>query len=69
MRLYTVEESARKDSTAYQQDLTRLVGLLAEGRIRPVGSRLPLTEAAEAHRRLEAREVIGKLVLVPAGVA
>jgi len=69
VRLYTVEDSARKDPAAYREDLTRLVGLLAEGRIRPVVSRLPLTEAAEAHRRLEARQVIGKLVLVPAGVA
>ncbi len=32
-------------------------------------SSLQLTEAAQAHRRLEAREVIGKLVLVPAGIA
>lgn len=39
--------------------------LLAAGTIRPViDSVLPLGEAAEAHRRLESGQVIGKLVLV-----
>ena len=38
--------------------------LLESGRVRPViDAVLPLSEAAEAHRRLEAGEVIGKIVL------
>jgi len=38
--------------------------LLADGRVRPVvDAVLPMREAAEAHRRLEAGEVFGKLVL------
>ena len=61
--------SARKDPAAYREDLTRLVQLLADGRIRPVVTRMALDEAAAAHRRLEARQVIGKLVLVPGGAA
>jgi NADPH:quinone reductase len=65
VRTYRVEDSARKDPAAYREDMTRLVNLLAEGRVRPAVTRLPLTEAAEAHRRLEARQVIGKLVLEP----
>ena len=69
VRLYRVEESARKDRAAYREDLDRLVALLAEGRIRPVVTRLPLTQAAEGHRRLQAREVVGKLVLVPGDAA
>jgi len=37
-----------------------------EGRIKPVIDRvLPLTEVAEAHRRLEARGVCGKIILRP----
>lgn len=36
------------------------------GRLRPVvDSVLPLSQAAEAHRRLEAKEQFGKIVLVP----
>jgi NADPH2:quinone reductase len=30
-----------------------------------IADRLPLAEAAEAHRRLEARSVVGKLLLIP----
>ena len=44
--------------------------LLASGRVAPVlHATLPLTQAAEAHRRLEAGEVIGKLVLVTVGTS
>lgn len=40
--------------------------LVADGRVRPVvHARLPLTEAARAHRLLAAGEVFGKLLLVP----
>ena len=40
--------------------------LVADGRVRPVvHARLPLTEAARAHRMLAAGEVFGKLLLVP----
>jgi NADPH2:quinone reductase len=38
----------------------------AAGTLRPlIGHRLPLTEAAEAHRAIEARETIGKTLLIP----
>ncbi|MCB9824355.1 MAG: zinc-binding dehydrogenase [Planctomycetes bacterium] len=47
-------------------DLHRLLGLLEAERLAPVvDDVLPLAEVREAHRRLEAREVFGKLVLVP----
>ncbi|HEY3359874.1 MAG TPA: zinc-binding dehydrogenase [Polyangia bacterium] len=43
-----------------------LVALQAAGRIRPqVTTTLPLERAAEAHKILEDRQVIGKVVLVP----
>ncbi|MGI8416972.1 MAG: zinc-binding dehydrogenase [Nakamurella sp.] len=69
VRLYRVEDSYRKHPDSYREDLNRLVELLADGAISPVVATLPLTEAAEAHRRLEAREVVGKLVLMPGGAA
>ena len=65
VRLYQVERSARIDPDAYREDLDTLIALLAAGSIRPAVSTLPLSQAAEAHRRLEARQVAGKLVLVP----
>jgi NADPH:quinone reductase-like Zn-dependent oxidoreductase len=44
-------------------EVLKLVGL---GRLRPVvDAVLPMAEVREAHRRLEAREVFGKIVLVP----
>ena len=40
--------------------------LAAEGKIRPlIGKKLPLAEAAEGHRLVENREIIGKVVLEP----
>ena len=43
-----------------------LIGKLADGAIRPlVHARLPLREARRAHELLEARQVIGKVLLEP----
>jgi alcohol dehydrogenase len=47
-------------------DLEALLGLIRDGRLRPVIDRvLPLDAAAEAERLLEDREVIGKVLLKP----
>jgi NADPH:quinone reductase-like Zn-dependent oxidoreductase len=41
---------------------------LAAGRIHPrIGLQLPLSQAAEAHRRLEQGAVSGKIILRPEG--
>ncbi|MEM9955099.1 MAG: quinone oxidoreductase [Chloroflexota bacterium] len=54
---------ARSDLLNNARDL---FNLLLNERIQPyIADRLPLTEAAEAHRKLEAREVMGKLILMP----
>jgi NADPH2:quinone reductase len=43
----------------------RALATAAAGRLRPlIGSRLSLAEAAEAHRAIEARETVGKTVLL-----
>ncbi len=48
------------------EDFEHLIELAGKGELTPVVDReLPLAEAAEAHRLIEAREVFGKIVLRP----
>ncbi|WP_104666106.1 quinone oxidoreductase family protein [Ensifer adhaerens] len=55
--------SRREDVTAMSKDLLDVVG---SGVVTiPVHARLPLAEAAEAHRRLEDRQTTGAMVLLP----
>ncbi len=50
----------------FKEDLERLLGLLASGAIRPrVAERISFDGVAEAHRRIEAGGLKGKLVLCP----
>ena len=45
-----------------------LLGLYEAGKIRPmITQRLPLDRAPEAHRLMESRETVGKLLLLPRG--
>ncbi|RVT96689.1 zinc-binding alcohol dehydrogenase family protein [Rhodovarius crocodyli] len=54
------------DAAALKADLGTLFGLVADGRLTvTIGGRFPLEQAAEAHRRMERRDTIGKLVLLP----
>jgi NADPH:quinone reductase-like Zn-dependent oxidoreductase len=49
----------------YRDDLSVLMGLLAQGEIRPrIAERLPLADATRAHQMLDGSDVAGKLVLV-----
>jgi NADPH2:quinone reductase len=51
---------------APRETIERLISLAAEGKLRPVVDReLPLEQAAEAHRAIEARETFGKVILRP----
>ena len=50
----------------FTEDLKRLFALLASSVIKPrVAERISLDQVAEAHRRLEAGGLEGKLVLCP----
>jgi NADPH:quinone reductase-like Zn-dependent oxidoreductase len=49
---------------ASRQTMEVLIGMAASGKIRPVIDReLPLEQAAEAHRAIEARETFGNVIL------
>ena len=48
------------------ETLDELIGYVLAGRLKPlIGAVLPLEDAAEAHRLLESRQTIGKVVLLP----
>ncbi|CAN5745483.1 zinc-binding dehydrogenase [soil metagenome] len=46
---------------------TKALAEAAAGRLVPVVTRFPLDQAAEAHRALEERRTVGKVVLIPTG--
>lgn len=54
-----------KDPAETREDLDRLIELLARGALDPAITTMPLADAADAHRELEARRIVGKLILVP----
>jgi len=65
-RFYSVNAMRARHPSWFKEDLERLFGLLATGAIRPrVADRISFDEVAEAHRRLEAGGLLGKLVLCP----
>jgi NADPH:quinone reductase len=66
VRLYSINAMRARHPAWFREDLERLFGLLATGAIRPrVAERISFDEVAEAHRRLEAGGLEGKLVLCP----
>jgi NADPH:quinone reductase len=65
-RFYSINVMRARHPAWFQEDLERLIELLATGAIRPrVAERISFDEVAEAHRRLEAGGLEGKLVLCP----
>jgi NADPH:quinone reductase-like Zn-dependent oxidoreductase len=65
-RAYSINVMRALHPAWFKEDLERLFGMLATGAIRPrVAERLSFEEVAEAHRRLEAGGLDGKLVLCP----
>jgi NADPH:quinone reductase-like Zn-dependent oxidoreductase len=61
---YSIGAMRRKHTDWFRADLATLFDMLASGRIAPVVAEvLPLAQVREAHRRVEAGTVAGKLVL------
>ncbi len=55
-----------EDKDDFQAGSKRLVEMIADGVVvSNIGQRIPLKEAAEAHRKLEARETHGATILLP----
>jgi NADPH:quinone reductase-like Zn-dependent oxidoreductase len=66
VRGYSINLMRARHPAWFREDLERLFGLLATGAIRPrVAERISFDEVVEAHRRLEAGGLEGKLVLCP----
>lgn len=65
-RFYSINAMRQQHPAWFREDLEHLFSLLAAGVIHPrVAERISLDEVAEAHRRLEAGGLEGKLVLCP----
>src|SRR6266566_862919 len=63
---YSINAMRLQHPAWFIEDLKRLFALLASGAIQPrIAERIALDEVAEAHRRLEAGGLEGKLVLCP----
>jgi hypothetical protein len=66
IRIYSINLMRARHPAWFREDLERLFGLLATRAIRPrVAERLRFDDVAEAHGRLEAGGLDGKLVLCP----
>jgi NADPH:quinone reductase-like Zn-dependent oxidoreductase len=65
-RFYSINAMRARHPAWFREDMEKLFGLLAAGTIRPrVAERISFEAVAEAHRRIEAGGLEGKLVLCP----
>jgi hypothetical protein len=66
LRVYSINVMRALHPAWFREDLERLFGLLATRAIRPrIAERISFDQIAEAHRRLEAGGLEGKLVRCP----
>ncbi len=62
---YNIQKRREKLPDEFREDVTALFSLLKEGKLKPaVAARMPLEQAAEAHRLIDNASVEGKIVLV-----
>jgi NADPH2:quinone reductase len=65
---YSIQALKRLKPAWFRQDLTALLDLLQQQKIKPlIAQRFPLAEARRAHELLGKGGVVGKIVLVPNG--
>ncbi|MHB1685909.1 MAG: medium chain dehydrogenase/reductase family protein [Ignavibacteriaceae bacterium] len=63
--LYQIPKLRKQNPDWFRNDLTTLLQLLKEKKIKPIiAERIPLTEAARAHEELNKASIIGKIVLI-----
>lgn len=62
---YNIHTRRGKLPEEFKEDVQSLFKLLKDGKLKPaVADRLPLVEAAQAHKRIDKAEVLGKIVLL-----
>jgi NADPH:quinone reductase-like Zn-dependent oxidoreductase len=61
---YSIGSLRKQHPDWFKEDLTQLLNLLAQNKIKPIiANRMPLAEASHAHELVERAEVQGKIVL------
>ncbi len=64
--IWSFELTVKGSNSFYQEDLSALLDMVADGSIDPlIGRVLPLEQAAEGLRLIRDREVLGKVVVTP----
>jgi NADPH:quinone reductase-like Zn-dependent oxidoreductase len=62
---YSITAMRKKHPEWFREDLAKLMELLQQRKIQPViFKKMPLTEAVEAHKLLDASQVPGKIILI-----
>ncbi|KUR73721.1 hypothetical protein AQZ52_01780 [Novosphingobium fuchskuhlense] len=63
---YSITDRRKAHPEQFAEDMAKLLSCLKDGRIRPVvAARLPLSAAADVHRRIGKGGIGGKVVLLP----
>jgi NADPH:quinone reductase-like Zn-dependent oxidoreductase len=63
---YNIQTRRAAKPAEFHEDLGELMQMLAADQLRPaVAERVPLAQAAEVHRRIDAAQIAGKVVLIP----
>jgi len=66
VRIYSINAMRARHPDWFREDLERLFGMLASHVVRPhIAERISFADVAEAHRRVEAGGLEGKIVLCP----